>query len=297
MNLQQIEVFLEIAETGSFTAAGNNLGYTQSRITQMMKALEEEFGFRLFIKDHFGSSLSEAGLNLLPTIRQLSKDKDHVFEKVSEINGLRVGSLQLGTYLSCEVNWIPDVLSVFHSMYPNISINISETGWQEIRQGLKERTLDIGFISNPFTQDLEFLPLYEDPIVTILPKGHPLTAYERIPVKEIENYDFILSSIDYDNDITRVFGDNNVTPKVSIYSSNDFHQIQMVRNGLGIGMLPQMILDCYKDSSIVARPLDPPQSRVLGIALPSFDGIGPITREFIRLFKDYHGIGDDNLIP
>lgn len=297
MNLQQIEVFLEIAECGSFTAAGNNLGYTQSRITQMMKALEEEFGFRLFIKDHFGSSLSEAGRNLLPTIRQLSKDRDHVLEKVSEINGLRVGSLQLGVYLSCAVNWLQDVLAVFHSMYPDITINITETGWEEIIQGLKDRTLDIGFISNPFTEDLEFMPLYEDPIVTILPKGHPLTAYDRIPVKEISNYDFILSTIDYDNDITRVLGENNVTPKVSIYSSNDFHQIQMVRNGLGIGMLPQMILDCYRDSSTISRPLYPPQSRILGIAAPSFDEIGPITREFIRLFKEYHSMGDNNLLP
>lgn len=292
MNLQQIEVFIEIAEAGSFTAAGNKLGYTQSRVTQMMKALEEEFGFKLFIKDHFGSTLTEAGRNLLPMIRQISKDMDHVYEQVSEVNGLRVGTLCVGAYLSCATNWLHEVLSIFHEKYPQIEINLIETGWVEITEGLKERTIDVGFISNPFTDELQFIPIYEDPLVAILPDDHPLTKYDAIPLHEFENYDFILSSLYYDNDITRVFNANDIKPNVRITTSNDYNQIQMVRKGLGIGMLPQLILDCYEDTTIVTRPLDPPQSRVLGIVLPSLDSMGPITREFLRIFKECNLEGD-----
>lgn len=286
MNLQQIEVFLEIVNKGSFTAAGKSLGYTQSRVTQMMRSLEDEFGFNLFIKDHFGSSLTEAGENMLPVIRQMVKDRDHIIEQANEINGIKIGSIQIGTFLSCAINWLPEVLARFREQYPEIEINIVETGWEEIRTGLRDRTLDVGFISNPSSDDLDFIPLCEDPILAILPEGHRLEKYDAIPLKELNKEELILSSIDYDNDITRVIAANRLHPSIKIKSANDYHQIRMVKQGLGIGMLPKMILDCYEGIAMTTRPLNPPQHRIVGIAFAPGAELGPITRAFVKLFNE-----------
>lgn len=286
MNLQQVEVFLEIVSKGSYTAAGNALGYTQSRVTQMMRSLEDEFGLMLFVKDHFGSSLTEAGENILPLMRQMMKDKDHILQQVNEINGLQIGSIQIGTFLSCAINWLPKVLERFRAAYPNILVNILETGWEEIRQGLRERTLDVGFISNPSSTDLDFIPLYEDPILALVPRGHRLESFDAIPLEELNGEQLILSSIDYDNDITRVLNANDIEPEIKIRSANDYHQIRMVRQGLGIGMLPKMILDCYEGNESMRRPLDPPQHRTVGIAFAPGAELGPITRAFVKIFNE-----------
>ena len=71
MDLKKWHVFLAVAKFGNFTKAGEELGYTQSGITQMMKNLEREVGFPLFNKTNHGISLSPEGNSLLTSIRNL----------------------------------------------------------------------------------------------------------------------------------------------------------------------------------------------------------------------------------
>ncbi|MEI3218586.1 MAG: LysR family transcriptional regulator [Lachnoclostridium sp.] len=83
MDIHKLEVLLAVVDQGSFTKAGEDLGYTQSGITQMMKSLEHEVGFPLFIKGHRGVTLTKEGESLLPSIRNLLSANESLNQEIS----------------------------------------------------------------------------------------------------------------------------------------------------------------------------------------------------------------------
>ncbi|MBQ5682911.1 MAG: LysR family transcriptional regulator, partial [Peptococcaceae bacterium] len=87
MDLHKLEVFLTVAEYLNFTRAGEDLGYTQSGITHMMKSLEKEIGFPLFIKNHHGVTLTQEAENLLPSIRSLLAANESLNQEISFLKG------------------------------------------------------------------------------------------------------------------------------------------------------------------------------------------------------------------
>ena len=89
MELRKWNVFLAVVDSGSFTKAGEGLGYTQSGITQMMKSLEQEVGFPLFHKGHHGVSLTKEGEALLPSIRNLFSANETLNQEISFLKGAK----------------------------------------------------------------------------------------------------------------------------------------------------------------------------------------------------------------
>lgn len=113
MDIKRWRVMLAVDEYGSFTRAGEELGYTQSGITQMMKALEKDVGFSLFIKDNRGMSLTADAKTLIPAIRSLLNANEVIRQEIASLKGAQVGTIKIGTYLSCSIHWIPKIIQEF----------------------------------------------------------------------------------------------------------------------------------------------------------------------------------------
>ena len=95
MDLHKLEVFLTVADYLNFTRAGEDLGYTQSGITHMMKSLEKEIGFPLFIKNHHGVTLTQEAENLLPSIRSLLAANESLNQEISFLKGAKKGTIKI----------------------------------------------------------------------------------------------------------------------------------------------------------------------------------------------------------
>ena len=104
---------LAVDDYGSFTRAGEELGYTQSGITQMMKSLEKEVGFSLFVKDNHGMTLTADAKSLIPSIRALLNADEVINQEIASLKGAQVGTIKIGTYLSCSIHWIPKIIREF----------------------------------------------------------------------------------------------------------------------------------------------------------------------------------------
>ena len=113
MDIRKWNVFLAVVDSGSFTKAGEELGYTQSGITQMMKSLEKEVGFPLFHKGRHGAVLTKEGSSLLPDIRNLLAADESLNQAISFLQGAKKGTLKIGTYASCSIHWIPRIIRTF----------------------------------------------------------------------------------------------------------------------------------------------------------------------------------------
>jgi len=284
MDLKKCEVLLTAIHLGSFTKAGAKLGYTQSGITQMMKSLEAEVGFPLFYKGHKGVSLTPEGEALLPSIRALLFSNETVNQEISFLKGLKKGTLRIGTYVSCSIRWLPDIIRRFQADYPGIVFQIMEGSGGEIARWLEDFTVDIGLTSFQKDKSYDFIHVEQDPLLAVLPEGHPFAELEKVPIELFDNQPFIIYDRVNDADIHPLLEKSGITPDIKFTGKNDYSIASMVEHGLGISIMPQLFLSLYR-GNYVTRPLVPKSYRNLGIALRSARDLSPAMKLFLQYVR------------
>ena len=173
MDTKRWNVMLAVNDYGSFTRAGQILGYTQSGITQMMKALEKEVGFSLFAKDKHGMVLTDEAKTLIPSVRAFLNADEVVRQQIASLKGLQTGTIRIGTYLSCSIHWIPRIIREFCRSHPDIHFRIIEGLEDELPDWIRERRVDIGFVSRQKGKDYQFLSVMDDELYAVIPKDIP----------------------------------------------------------------------------------------------------------------------------
>lgn len=284
MDTKKYRVLEQAVLFGSLSKASEHLGYTQSAITQMMKALEAEIGFPVLAKSHQGVQLTPDGEKIMPAIRALLNSEESLQQEIDFIRHIERGTLRIGTFLSCSINWLPEIIRIFQYDYPLIQLELIEGGDDELDNQLQAGKIDLAFSSLHGQSSMDFIPISDDPIVAIVPPNHKFYHYSSIRLKDINNQPFIMSEKAFDRDISRILQDNRIYPDVKFASQNGIAIIAMVDNGLGISILPSLILKNYRGSSHII-PLDPFQSRKLGILLKSKEQMSPAMKAFIRCAK------------
>ena len=286
MNTQKIKILLAAIDKGSLTKAGQALGYTQSYLTQTMKAFEEEVGFPLLVKTNRGVEPTAECLGLLPAMRRLIESEEQLDQEIAELHGLHKGTLRIGSFVSTSVFWVPQILEYFQSNYPDVVFQVEELGHDEMINGLIDGSLDIALMSYPGeTTSIDFIPILEDPMLLALPSGHELCKYDYVPVERLKNYPFIMTYRTYDRDPHRVFEAAGFTPEVRYYSRDDFAVLSMVQRGLGLAILPELTINEFP-GDYETRMLDPECYRTLGIGIRSVEYAGPLARFVIKYIRD-----------
>lgn len=282
MNTQKIKILLAAIDKGSFTRAGQALGYTQSYLTQIMKAFEDEVGFPLLVKTNRGVEPTPEAKALLPAMRRLVESEEQFDQEVAELHGLRKGTIRIGTFVSTSVYWVPQIIEHFRNNYPQVVFQIEELGHDEMIDGLADGSLDIALMSYPGDKtSIDFIPILEDPMMIVFPQGHELGRYDQVPVDKLKDYPFIMTYRSYDKDPHRVFEDAGFTPEVRYYSRDDFAILSMVQRGLGLAILPELTIDEFP-GDYDTRMLEPEAYRTLGIGLRSYEYAGPLAKFVIR---------------
>ena len=286
MNTQKIKILLAAIDKGSLTRAGQALGYTQSYLTQTMKAFEEEVGFPLLVKTNRGVEPTAECRGLLPAMRRLIESEEQLNQEIAELQGLHKGTLRIGSFVSTSVFWVPQILEYFQSNYPDVVFQVEELGHDEMINGLIDGSLDITLMSYPGeTTSIDFIPILEDPMLLALPAGHELCKYDYVPVDRLNNYPFIMTYKTYDRDPHRVFEAAGFTPEVRYYSRDDFAVLSMVQRGLGLAILPELTINEFP-GDYETRMLDPECYRTLGIGIRSVEYAGPLARFVIKYIRD-----------
>ena len=138
MESARCKAFVTAAETGSFSKAGEVLGYTPSGVSQLVTSLERELGLPLLGRNRKGVTLTENGRRLLPAVREFLQQENRIYQLAGEMSGLLVGSVTIATYSSVATHWLPQVIRRFRARYPHIQIKLMEGIRQEIIQWLKK---------------------------------------------------------------------------------------------------------------------------------------------------------------
>lgn len=291
MDIKKYEVMLCVADEGSFLRAGEKMGYTQSGITQMMNSMENELGFPLFIRGNRGVNLTREGKRLLPKLRELLHMNQIIEQECAEIRGVEAGSVSIGSFTSMSIHWVPAIIERFQQLYPNVHVEMLENGDADELEGwLQEGRIDMCFYSLMDDSPFDQIELLQDELYAILPKGHKMQDYEKFPVEAFADDPFLLyqSSNGADRDIEAVLKRGGLKPRISFTSNFDYCILSMAEHNLGISILPYLILQGKADN-VVAKPLDPPASRRLGIAVRSMKSVSPAAKKLIDCAREVVG--------
>lgn len=285
MDIKKFRLFADVAETENFTKTGNRMGYTQSGVSHMLKSLEDDVGFSLFIRSKQGVKLTKNAESILPSIRALLSIYENLEQSINEINGLETGRLTIATFSSISIHWLPKIIHKFQKTYPGINIKLMEGGTDDIVNWIDSDIADFGFMSQRQIKTLDWIPLCEDPLMAVVPKSFPVPESNMFPIKDFENKDFIISAMGTDYDIHHALSTSKVSPNILFSSKDDQAIISMISNELGISILPKLVFRNFEDQ-VSSYPLEPFYSRTLGVAVKSIENMSPAAYKFLDLTKD-----------
>ena len=279
MNIGKYETLMAVVEWGSLTRAAQALGCTQSAVSHSIDSLEQELGFALLKRGRAGVRLTGEGERLIPAVRNLLNSAEQLAQTAASIRGLESGTVRIGSFTSVAVHWLPPVLKEFQKDYPRVDFKLLNGDYHDVEQWLMEGSIDIGFVNVPSAVDCECIPLMEDRLLAILPRHSRFESYPRFPLVECETEPFISLLESSDHDARRALEAAGVKPNVRFYTKDDYAIIAMVEQGLGISIMPELLLKGRHDN-IQTLPLVPEAKRTIGIAIAAGDKAGPATRRF-----------------
>lgn len=266
MNIQKYMAFLKTVEYGSFTKAAEVLSYSQSGISRMINDLEKEWKITLLERGRAGVRLTSDGLKLLPHAQSVCTEYRKLQMQVDELNGLQAGLIRIGTFSSVATHWLPNIIREFQKDYPNIEYELLLGDYKEIEEWILTGRVDCGFLRLPTHPELQTIFLEQDELLVILPEAHPLAGCNRFPVAALCNDPFMLLEKGEKAEVSEIFDRCKISPNVHFTTWDDYAIMSMVESGLGISILPRLILRRVP-YRIVAKELEVPAYRSIGLAL------------------------------
>ena len=278
MDVKKYEVFVSAVDCGSLTKAAEAMGLTQSGVSHIIAAVEAELQLPLLKRTRTGARLTPEGERVIGYLREIVRQEKRMFKEAERLNELAAGTIRIGTFTSVATHWLPAMMMEFQKEYPQIDFQLFNGDYHDVDRWVTDGSVDIAFITLPTELKCRVIPLYEDALAAVLPKGHPLAAQPVCRVEDVAKEAFISLLEASNHDARRALDAVNMKPNVRFRTKDDYAVIAMVRQGLGVSIMPSLLLRGNTDG-VEIRPIDPPASRTIALAAAS-DAPGPAASRF-----------------
>ncbi|WP_258728171.1 LysR family transcriptional regulator [Bacillus atrophaeus] len=287
MTITQLQVFVKIAETGSFTKAGQALNMTQPAVSHAISAIEAELGVKLIIRDRRnGLMLTDTGKNILVHIREVLKGIEKVEQVAAAEKGLELGTIHIGTFPSASAHFMPKLISVFKQKYPKLELILHEGTVDEVREWLQSRIIDAGILLFP-ARDMEYIPLKKDKMVVVLRDDHPLCSRSAITLNDLDQEPMVVCYGGYESPFIELFKQSGSTLNTAYTVYNVNTSINMIREGLGLAIISELSMSGMPlPEHVVTRDLDPQVFREIQLAVPSLKEASLAAQLFIQTAQE-----------
>lgn len=287
MALDKHRVFVMVADNRSITKTAEKLNYTQSAISHIIKNLEDEIGVQLIIRSKYGIHLTPQGEDLLPIARQIVKHENIFDQQAAMLRNFKRGTIRVGSFSSVSFFWMPPIIKLLKEKYPDITIIQTHDNYPDIENHVNQEVVDCGFLSAKHRTKLDFIPLVDDEYYVILSPDHPLCRFERIPIEALDGERMVLMDDGGEGyDTMSIL--KNLSYTVVHWVNEDFLALPLVECGLGISILPKLIIDIFcNTTNVVTKRFAVPRYRTIGIVVKNINDISPLTKLFISTVQDF----------
>ncbi|MEO7166611.1 MAG: LysR substrate-binding domain-containing protein [Spartobacteria bacterium] len=186
LEIRHLRYFLAVAEAGSFSRAADRLGISQPNISQQMRDLETTLRVSLFQRRGKRIFLTSSGQILEEYARSILRQIESCLQEVSVAPGEMRGSLHLGVVPILNVALMPQLLGMFASTHPAVSLNVEEISSTEIETALEEGRMDVGlgFLTR-HSPNLRYERLCTDQFALIVHSSHRWARRRVVDVSEL----------------------------------------------------------------------------------------------------------------
>ena len=279
-------IFCKVLEMGGFTVVAEEIGYSQSAISQTIKSLETELGTKLIERGKDGIRLTKDGESYMPYIKAIATAENALHNKHKEMQGLEDATINICALSSVGRHILPVCMRRFKEIYPNVNFVITQGDYNDTNNGVINGTLDFGFTIIGASPQLCNVPLYSDNMMAILPLTHPLAKEKKVTLEQLANQPFILHyEGEYLNILNR-FTQEGVIPDVQYKVYDDYSILAMVKKGLGISVLYKAVL---KDVSfnLAVRPIEGDHTRTIALVYKDWDTMSLAAQKFAKYVIDH----------
>ncbi|MDO5502126.1 MAG: LysR family transcriptional regulator [Actinomycetia bacterium] len=297
-----LRVMKAIRDEGSFTAAAVSLGYTQPAISQMVRRLEQRTGTVLVERLGRSVRLTEAGEVLARHAVTVLAALDAAEEEVAAIAGLRSGRVRLMAFPSSSATVVPHALALVKRRFPDVSVTFHEAEPPESLAALKAGECDLavafsweGLDLSDIQDDLDSLSvtkLLDDEVRLALPSRHRLAKEKTLDLKELAEDPWIAGCPKCRGHLLHLAHEAGFTPDVA-FETEDYVAVQgLVAEGLGVALIPDLILATTHHPEVVAVPLSQSSRReVFAVTTPDLARVPAVAATIDALVEaaEVHG--------
>lgn len=275
-----LRVMRAISDEGSFTAAASSLGYSQPAISQMVRRLEERTGTVLVERLGRSVRLTEAGTVLARHAGPVLAALDAAEAEVAAIAGLRAGRVRLMAFPSASSTLVPRALSLVKARFPDVHVTFAEGEPPESLAALRAGECDLavafayeGDVLPRGEDDLESFiiqPLLEDEVRLAVSTKHPLAGAASAKLTDLAGEPWIAGCPRCRGHLLSLAEGAGFSPEVAFETEDYVAVLGLVAEGLGVALVPDLILRSASNPGVVTMPIDPANRRTV-TAVTTFD--------------------------
>ncbi|OLA24126.1 MAG: LysR family transcriptional regulator [Faecalibacterium sp. CAG:82-related_59_9] len=269
MTLFSYEIFDAVARQGSFNKAAQQLHLTPSAISHAIAVMEAELGFTLFNRGKNGVTMTSYGASLYPSIR-----------------GLEKGKVKLGAFNSVCAGLLPQILKSFMASYPQIEVEVYQGTYDDVKEWLRTGQVDLAFLSATCREEFNLTELFREPLLCIVPQDWPEPPNGIMTPELMNGQSFVVQCDATDAEMRQFLKKYSISTERRCHVIDDQSNIAMVEAGLGISIMPRMLLRSCT-AAVKIYPIEPEEYRVVGLAVQRPTAMAPAVEQMFRHIVDF----------
>lgn len=293
---RHLRVLRAVATTGSFSAAGRELGCTQPAVSQQMKALEASVGTPLLVRSGREMRLTQAGEALVRHASGILAGLTAAEEEVAAIAGLRAGRVRLVSFPSGSSTLVPTALAALRAAHPGTRVSLEEAEPPKSVGLLREGDCDValafryegatGAEEGAEWADLVVRPLLTDRLVGLVPERHRLARAESVAIGELAGEPWIAGCPRCRGQLVEVCEGAGFTPRIDFATDDYPAVVGLVGAGLGVAVLPQLAIESVRPRGARVLALEPAVRReIVALTLPDLAQVPAVAATLEQLAR------------
>jgi LysR family hydrogen peroxide-inducible transcriptional activator len=262
MEFHQLRYFVAVADEGSFSRAAAKVRVAQPSLSQQIRKLEAEVGQPLFDRLPRSVVLTEAGRCLIDYARQILASIGDARRCIDEFQGEIAGRVAVGAIPTIAPYVLPELVVTFQDHYPHVTLEIVEDVTDGITRRIEAGELDVALASTcQQSPTLRREHLANEPLLALLPRGHPLAKKGMLEFDDLKAQRFLLLHEMHclSQQVHQVLESRRLRPEIALAGSQLSTIANMVAEGIGVSIVPQMMVRHHATPpGCVTLPFAPP---------------------------------------
>ncbi len=286
METSMIMEFLELVKEQSYIAAADKLFISQPTLSRHIKKLEEDVGYVLVDRNARKFQITPEGEVFLPYAKRIVELEDESIKAIAAQEHADIPVLRIGTIPSMVPYGITDFLADFHIRFPNIDLVVSEMGYAQMLEAVREDSCEFAIVREVSDPQDEYsrIAIGKDRMVAVLLKDHPLACEKQLQLSDLKEEKLLLPAKDsslyqFCVNACRTAG---FEPKVSFASRGVSTALGMVSKKMGVALLMRRPAEeTLKDGQLILVDVQPPLYTTISVLYKSQILKNPFARKFL----------------